>query len=102
MPKHKKFVTLMDQSIIRASSLFRHWSFEIRHFLGQISVQPRAQFRSRAKENAFDRGHGEIEDFGDFLVAELFIAPQNQGHALALWELRDRVLDCTLELGLQK
>jgi hypothetical protein len=55
-----------------------------------------------AEKNGFYRGDGEIEDFGDFLVAKLLIASQNQGHALALRELGDRVVDRLLELGLQK
>ena len=44
----------------------------------------------------------EIEDVGDFLVAELLIASQNQGHALALRELCDRLFDRLLEFTFQK
>ena len=51
-------------------------------YLLQICCQCFAESGAGAEKEAFDGGDGEIEDLGDFLVGHLFVAAEDDRHAL--------------------
>lgn len=54
-----------------------------------------------AEEDAFDGGEGEVEDFSNFLVGEVFVAAEDEGEALFFWQSVDGGVDGVLEFGLE-
>ena len=60
-----------------------------------------AEVRPCAEEEAFDRGDGGSEDFGNFLVGHVFETPEHDRRALGLRQGRDGAGDGFLQFGVR-